>query len=63
MTLLRNALLVGVLATFAAVALLLDRGVEAIVEAMREVGAYENSILVFASDNGGTLAQTGGGSN
>ena len=50
-------------ATFAAAALLMDRAVESIVKTMHEVGAYDNSIVLFASDNGATLAQTGGGSN
>ncbi|KAK7230402.1 sulfuric ester hydrolase [Aureococcus anophagefferens] len=50
-------------ATFAAAALLMDRAVESIVKTMHAVGAYDNSIVLFASDNGATLAQTGGGSN
>ncbi|KAH8050958.1 sulfuric ester hydrolase [Aureococcus anophagefferens] len=49
--------------TFAAVALELDRAVERFVEFTKARGAYDDAVFFFMSDNGATLAQSGGGSN
>ena len=35
----------------------MDHGVGQVVKALRETGAYENTLLVFSSDNGGDLPQ------
>ena len=53
----------GARATFAAVALELDRAVERFVAATKSYGAYEDAVFFFLSDNGATVGQAGGGSN
>ena len=50
-------------ATFAAVALAMDRAIGRVVDALKATGAYENALVVFASDNGAIPGQAGGGSN
>ncbi|KAH8055626.1 sulfuric ester hydrolase [Aureococcus anophagefferens] len=50
-------------ATFAAVALAMDRAIGRVVDALQATGAYENALVVFASDNGAIPGQMGGGSN
>ena len=50
-------------ATFAAVALAMDRAIGRVVDALKATGAYENAVVVFASDNGAIPGQMGGGSN
>lgn len=47
--------------TYAAMVYAVDRGVKNIVNALKESGQYENTLIVFLSDNGGKL--TAGGNN
>ena len=39
--------------TYAAMVYAVDRGVKKIVETLKETGAYENTLIIFLSDNGG----------
>lgn len=42
--------------TYAAMVHAVDRGVESLVETLKETGEYENTLIVFLSDNGGKLS-------
>ncbi len=40
------------MATYAAMVTVMDEGIGRVVEALRETGAYENTLVIFLSDNG-----------
>jgi arylsulfatase A-like enzyme len=48
---------------YAAMVYALDRGVKELVDALKENGEYENTLIVFLSDNGGRTDETGMATN
>ena len=48
---------------FAALTILADEAINNVTEALRSSGAYDNAVIVIASDNGGNPAIEGSGSN